>query len=61
MASFMEFPQDYWQLGIQYYWEQQSYGEDFFISRLRKVKEDIEDKQEFIEAFMVYKLYGGQG
>ncbi len=61
MAAFMEFPQDYWQLGIQYYWEQQSYGEDFFISRLRKIKEDIEDKQEFIEAFMVYKLYGGQG
>lgn len=61
MAAFMEFPQDYWQLGIQYYWEQQSYGEDFYVSRLKKIKEDIEDKQEFIEDFRLYKLYGGKG
>ena len=60
MASFMEFPQDYWQLGIQYYWEQQSYGEELFISRLKKIKEDIEDKKDFIETFRVYKLYGGR-
>ncbi|MGM9973142.1 MAG: phosphotransferase, partial [Clostridiaceae bacterium] len=60
MAAFMEFPQDYWQIGIQYYWEQQSYGEEFFVNRLRKVKEDILDKQEFIEEFRLYKLHGGR-
>ena len=34
MAAFMDFPQDYWQVGIQYYWEQQEWGEKFFLSKL---------------------------
>lgn len=48
MASFMEFPQNYWQLGIQYYWEQQPWGEEFFVKKLIKYQEDIELRQEFI-------------
>lgn len=55
IATFMEFPQDYWQLGIQYYWEQQQWGEEFFINKLRKIKEDIEDKAEFIKELKSYK------
>jgi CotS family spore coat protein len=51
MAAFMEFPQDYWQVGIQYYWEEQPWGEDFFIKKLKKIIEDREEKQEFIEEF----------
>ncbi|WP_426348871.1 CotS family spore coat protein [Alloiococcus sp. CFN-8] len=61
IAAFMEFPQDYWQIGLQYYWEQQSYGEEFFVNRLKKIKEDILDKQEFIETFRLHKLHGGKG
>lgn len=51
MAAFMEFPQDYWQVGIQYYWEEQPWGEEFFLKKLKKVYEDSEEKQEFIEEF----------
>jgi len=35
MAAFMEFPQDYWQRGIQYYWEKKMWGEDFFLRKLK--------------------------
>lgn len=59
MAAFMEFPQDYWQVGIQYYWEQQNWEEKVFINKLKKIKEDLEDKEEFINEFKAYKLYGG--
>ncbi|MDP4178155.1 MAG: CotS family spore coat protein [Bacillota bacterium] len=51
MAAFMEFPQDYWQIGIQYYWEDSKWSEEFFLSKLTKIKEDIEEKQEFIHEF----------
>jgi CotS family spore coat protein len=55
MAAFMEFPQDYWQLGIQYYWEGPLKSEDFFIKKLNKIYEDREEKQEFIEEFRAFK------
>ena len=48
MASFIEFPQIYWQLGIQYYWEQQPWGEEFFIKKLIRYQEDRELRQELI-------------
>lgn len=51
MAAFMEFPQDYWQIGIQYYWEKQRWSEDFFLKKLTKICEDMGEKQEFIEKF----------
>ena len=57
MASFMEFPQEYWQVGIQYYWEKQPWGEEYFNSKLIKIKEDREDRQEFVSELMSYK-YG---
>lgn len=59
MAAFMEFPQDYWQVGLQYYWEQQNWEEKFFVSKLKKIKEDLEDKEDFINEFKLYKLNGG--
>lgn len=55
MAAFMEFPQDYWQVGIQYYWEKQPWEEEFFIKKLKKIYEDKEEKQEFIEEFRLVK------
>ncbi len=51
MAAFMEFPQDYWQIGIQYYWEGPQKSEDFFVKKLRKIYEDREEKQDFIDEF----------
>ncbi|QGU94097.1 CotS family spore coat protein [Clostridium bovifaecis] len=56
IAAFIEFPQDYWQRGIQYYWEKKPWGEDFFIKKLERYIEDREQKQEFIEQVRKIKL-----
>ncbi|EGO88618.1 spore coat protein, partial [Clostridium botulinum C str. Stockholm] len=56
MAAFMEFPQDYWQRGIQYYWEKKPWGEEFFIKKLERYIEDREEKQQFIEEFRINDL-----
>jgi CotS family spore coat protein len=56
MAAFMEFPQDYWQIGIQYYWEKQPWTEEFFIKKLNRIYDDKEEKQEFIDEFRCCKL-----
>lgn len=55
MAAFLEFPQDYWQIGIQYYWEKQPWGEEFFIKKLNKYLEDRDMRQEFIDDFKYIK------
>lgn len=55
IAAFMEFPQDYWQVGIQYYWEKQPWDEDFFLKKLRKINSDKDEKQEFIDEFKFIK------
>lgn len=59
MAAFMEFPQEYWQVGIQYYWEKQPWGEEFFLKKLKKIQEDKYDREEFIERFRIMKYNGG--
>lgn len=51
MAGFMGFPQDYWQLGIQYYWERKDWEEEVFVNKLNKVYEDRDEKYEFIQDF----------
>lgn len=30
MREFIRFPQAFWQIGLQVYWEQQPWGEEFF-------------------------------
>ena len=57
MAAFMEFPQEYWQRGIQYYWEKKAWGEEFFLKKIEKAHEDRIDKQIFIDKFRNLK-YG---
>jgi len=49
MSAFMEFPQEYWQTGIQYYWEKKDWGEEFFLKKLEKIHEDKFDRQIFID------------
>lgn len=56
MAAFMEFPQQFWQVGLQYYWERQPWDEENFMRRLTKYKDDIEDREEFIESFRHFKV-----
>ncbi|KHD37214.1 spore coat protein [Clostridium acetobutylicum] len=55
MAAFMEFPQGYWQVGLQYYVEKQPWTEEFFMSRLNKIYKDKDERQEFLEDFMKFK------
>lgn len=47
IAAFIQFPQDFWQIGIQYYWEQKDWGEEFFEKKLCKILDDTEEKNEF--------------
>lgn len=51
MAAFMEFPQDFWQRGLQYYWENKPWSEEFYIKKLKDYDEDNKNKQEFIDHF----------
>ena len=51
IREFIRFPQAFWQLGIQAYWEQQSWGKDIFWSKLEKYLDDREDREEFIDSY----------
>ena len=51
MKYFIKFPQVFWQVGIQYYWEQQLWGEEFFVNKLRKYLDDREEREEFLERY----------
>lgn len=58
MAAFIQFPQEFWQVGIQYYWEEQRWGEEFFTRKLKKIEEDMYLREEFVREFSVL-IYGG--
>ncbi|MDV3426917.1 MAG: CotS family spore coat protein [Bacillota bacterium] len=51
MDGFIQFPQDFWQVGIQYYIEKQPWGEDFFNKKIEKIYLDREGKANFINKF----------
>ena len=51
IREFIRFPQAFWQLGIQAYWEQQSWGKDVFWSKLEKYLDDREEREEFIDSY----------
>lgn len=46
---FMEFPQDFWQVGLQYYVEHQPWDEEFFLRKLSRIVKDSKEKAEFLE------------
>ena len=45
-----------WQVGIQYYWEKQNWGEEFFMTKLKKIIDDREEREEFVEEFEKLKV-----
>jgi len=51
IKEFIRFPQAFWQIGIQVYWEQQPWGEDFFINKLEKYLDDREVREVFINSY----------
>ncbi len=52
IKSFMVYPQDFWQVGLQYYVEKQPWIMDYFILRLNRVIEDKEMRQKFLDEFL---------
>ena len=51
MREFIRFPQAFWQIGLQVYWEQQPWGEEFFRNKLEKYLEDCENREKFINSY----------
>lgn len=48
MLAFMEFPQEYWQIGLQYYWEQLSWSEEKFLLKLNNYIKNAKEKNNLI-------------
>lgn len=55
MSAFMEFPQDFWQVGLQYYIEKQPWEEKYFEKKLLRYLDDRYEKEDFIEEFREFK------
>lgn len=51
IREFMRFPQAFWQIGIQVYWEQQPWAEEFFINKLQRYLNDKNEREEFINIY----------
>lgn len=51
IREFIKFPQTFWQIGLQVYWEQQPWGEDFFLNKLEKYLDDCEFREKFINSY----------
>lgn len=49
IAGFLEFPQDFWQVGLQYYWERLEWDESKFYGRLSNYINDRKNREEFIQ------------
>lgn len=49
IKGFIRFPQSFWQIGLQYYWEQLPWNEDKFISRLQRYLKDVKYRNEFLD------------
>lgn len=51
IREFLRFPQTFWQIGIQVYWEQQPWTEEFFINKLQKYLDDCSEREKFINSY----------
>lgn len=48
MCNFLAFPQAFWQVGLQYFYEKQPWKETVFIKRLTRFLDDLDEKNDFI-------------
>ncbi|MDF2545552.1 MAG: CotS family spore coat protein [Anaerosolibacter sp.] len=53
IKAFMEFPQEFWQIGLQYYVEKQPWAEEVFHRRLDRILDDIPLREVFMKKFLV--------
>jgi len=49
---FTVFPQDFWQVGLQYYVEKQPWTMENFMSRLNRVKNDYKKREAFLKEYL---------
>jgi CotS family spore coat protein len=51
IKAFMVYPQDFWQVGLQYYVEHQPWTKEYFLLRLERVIHDKEMREKFLREF----------
>jgi CotS family spore coat protein len=51
IKQFISFPQDFWQVGLQYYVEKQQWSEEAFLSRLMRFISQKEMREKFLSKF----------
>ncbi|HYE81384.1 MAG TPA: CotS family spore coat protein [Clostridia bacterium] len=52
IKAFMTFPQDFWQVGLQYYVEKQPWTMEYFLMRLGRIVNDREIRDKFLKEFL---------
>ena len=51
LKGFIRFPQEFWQLGIQRYWEKQPWSEQLYLRKLKRYIADGEGREKYINTF----------
>ena len=51
IKALITFPQDFWQVGLQYYTEKQPWTMDYFLMRLNRIADDREIRDKFLKEF----------
>ena len=51
MREFIRFPQMFWQIGLQQYWEQQPWTNEKFMTRLNAYLDDRDKREKFVNDF----------
>ena len=51
IREFIRFPQTFWQIGIQVYWEQQPWTQEILVNKLQRYLEDCEEREKFIDNY----------
>lgn len=52
IKALMTFPQDFWQIGLQYYVEKQPWAMEYFLMRLGRIVSDREIRDGFLKEFL---------
>jgi CotS family spore coat protein len=51
IKALITFPQDFWQIGLQYYSEKQPWAIEYFLMRLNRIVNDREIRDKFLKEF----------